>query len=120
MTRESGQKAVTTRQKGVIYEAKAAEFLESHGCVIRERNFRCPLGEIDLIIEEGSEIVFVEVKYRKNLEKGWPEEAVGPKKQARIRNAAAWYLRGRPVNTFCRFDVISILNTQIKWIKNAF
>ena len=64
------------RQIGTEEEALAAEFLEGRGYRIVERNFRCRLGEIDLIARDGSVLVFIEVKYRKTGAYGDPAEAV--------------------------------------------
>ena len=75
---------LNTRAKGAEYEARAAEFLESRGYEILERNFRCAYGEIDLIARQGSGLIFVEVKYRKNRRAGLPEEAVSLLKQQKI------------------------------------
>lgn len=95
-------------------------------------NYTCRLGEIDLIARDRQYLVFVEVKYRKNLDKGSPLEAVDARKQMRIQKAAAYYLvsRGMGESTPCRFDVIGILGEQadlaspragqVRHIKNAF
>ena len=76
------------RQIGTKEEALAAAFLEKQGYQILERNFRCRLGEIDLIARDGSTLVFVEVKYRKNADFGTPAEAVNRKKQLTICETA--------------------------------
>ena len=52
------------KEVGTVWERKAAEYLEAHGMKIRERNFRCRQGEIDLIGSHEGYLVFVEVKYR--------------------------------------------------------
>ena len=115
---------MNNREKGNVYEEAAASFLISKKCVILERNYRRKTGEIDLIVweTEKSCLVFVEVKYRKSRRAGVPEEAVNPGKQARIRRTAEWYLKERKIaNTVrCRFDVVSIENGSIRWIRNAF
>ncbi|MCD8225293.1 MAG: YraN family protein [Clostridiales bacterium] len=110
------------RKVGGDYEQKAAEFLAEHGLEILEKNWRCLVGEIDLIARDGRCLVFVEVKYRADARQGSPLEAVGPAKQQRIRRAAYHYLYG---NGFggeepCRFDVVGILGGQLTWIRDAF
>ena len=93
------------------------------GFEILERNYRRKTGEIDLILRDGKTCVFAEVKYRKKLRKGYPEEAVTPEKKRRIYRTAQWYLAEHGLsfqNTPCRFDVISILDGSIRHIKNAF
>lgn len=106
-------------------EKIAADFLESQGLWIREKNFRCKIGEIDLIAEEKEYLVFVEVKYRKDLSHGYPREAVNYHKQRTISKVASWYLQRYHLwNRSCRFDVLEILGTypnlKITLIKNAF
>ena len=82
------------RKTGAVYEEKAAAYLKEKGYRILEKNYRCPLGEIDLIAEESGYLVFIEVKYRRTSRLGTGEEAVNTKKQRRILGAARWYLNG--------------------------
>ncbi|MCD7908099.1 MAG: YraN family protein [Clostridium sp.] len=113
---------MNNRRTGSEYEALAADYLTGRGYRVLERNFRCRQGEIDLIARDGRYLVFVEVKYRSSLSKGAPAEAVGPLKQKRIRQAAAFYLysRGLPFDTPCRFDVVSITGGETALICDAF
>ena len=69
------------RQLGTVYEQKAAAYLQQQGYEILECNFRCRLGEIDIIAREGGYLCFVEVKYRSGDGYGSPLEAVGVYKQ---------------------------------------
>ena len=110
------------RQIGTEEEALAAEFLESRGYRIVERNFRCRLGEIDLIARDGSVLVFIEVKYRKTGAYGDPAEAVNYRKQQKICKTADYYrmLRRIPDNQSCRFDVVAIQGREIRVIRDAF
>ena len=109
------------RQVGEMYEKKAAAYLVSLGYEIIEYNFRCRQGEIDIVAKDGECLVFCEVKYRKNLQKGSPEEAVSIQKKKRISRAALYYLhKYHLVNVECRFDVVSILDDEMKLYKNAF
>ncbi|MFV0240439.1 MAG: YraN family protein [Lacrimispora sphenoides] len=110
------------REIGSEFEDTAAAYLESKGYVILERNFGDRKGEIDIIAKDGKELVFIEVKYRRNLEKGDPAEAVHFLKQRKIRDAAKRYLYrchlGEDIP--CRFDVVAILGQEIRLIKDAF
>ncbi|WP_258360432.1 YraN family protein, partial [Moorella sulfitireducens (nom. illeg.)] len=91
------------------------------------RNYRCPLGEIDIIAADGEAIVFVEVRTRSTDAFGTPQESVDLRKQMRLRRLAAYYLSGRGLtNRPCRFDVVAVrLDRQervtgIEVIKGAF
>lgn len=110
------------RETGSRFEELAAGYLVTLGYVILERNYRSKAGEIDIIAREGETLVFIEVKYRVNLEKGDPAEAVNGPKQRRIRNAARVYLcyhhLGEDIP--CRFDVVAILGSAIRLIRDAF
>lgn len=100
----------------------AADYMEKNGIRVIERNYRCKLGEIDIIAKDGKYLCFVEVKYRKELKNGFPSEAVTPAKQRKIFNVASVYLKqhGISFNTPCRFDVVSLKGDDITYIKNAF
>lgn len=107
---------------GTAYEERAARYLSSKGYRILERSFRCRIGEIDLIGEEGGVLVFVEVKYRRSSQCGMPSEAVTPSKQRTICRVADFYrmLKGIPESKCCRFDVVAILGDQVRLYRNAF
>ncbi len=106
---------------GSEYEKKAGEYLISQGYEIVEYNFRCRIGEIDLIARDGEYLVFCEVKYRAGAAKGHPAEAVGIRKQRVISKCAAYYLTTRHLpGISCRFDVVSVEGNEITLIKNAF
>lgn len=108
------------RQQGSFREKEAAAFLESKGFRILQRNFRCRLGEIDLIARDGAWLVFVEVKYRRSERYGWGEEHVDKRKQQRIIAVARYYLAGLKALPPCRFDVIAIDENRIHHFPNAF
>lgn len=112
----------SSKRTGLYYEVQAAALLQEQGYEILEKNFRCPAGEIDLIAKDGEYLCFVEVKYRSEERAGRPEEAVDGKKQKRISRAALYYLmkQGFGDTTPCRFDVVGILDGDIRIIKNAF
>jgi putative endonuclease len=117
---------LTRRRAGSYWEKIAEAFLNNRGLRLLHRNFSCRLGEIDLVMEDGDTVVFVEVKYRKSNTHGSGADAVDIHKQHRLSRAAAFYLAVNPARAeqFCRFDVVSIDpdkdEQDINWIKNAF
>ena len=114
---------MNNRQVGRRYESMAADYLISQGYEIVSRNYQNHRrGEIDLIARENGVIVFVEVKYRTTLKSGEPEAAVDGRKQQRIRKAARSYLYEHRLSmeTPCRFDVVAVLGTVIRLIRDAF
>lgn len=123
---------INKRLTGSAYERRAGEYLAKAGLEILEYNFRCHIGEIDIIAREKvnengievSTIVFVEVKFRKTLKNGHPAEAVSYYKQKKICSVANYYRAYKQSKTLnninYRFDVIAILNDEITWYKNAF
>lgn len=109
------------RKTGAAYEQAAGYYLEQQGYVILQYNYRCRIGEIDLIAQDGDCLVFCEVKYRKNGSRGNPLEAVDAKKQYRISRCAQYYLMEKRLGDIpCRYDVIGIESSRITLIKNAF
>jgi len=113
------------RMQGKAGEDLAALYLEQHGLKIVKRNYRFERGEIDLIAEEGDELVFVEVKARRSAVYGTPEEAVTEKKQEQVQAVAEGYLFEHDItNRPCRFDVIAIEfrneKPEVRHIRNAF
>ena len=80
------------KRLGALGERITAEFLAGRGYTIRETNFRCPLGEIDIVAEHGDYLVFVEVRTRSNLQFGTPEESVTPAKREKLVSLAHTYL----------------------------
>lgn len=109
------------RKIGTYYETAAAYYLEQSGYEIVEKNYRCKLGEIDLIARDGEYLVFCEVKFRTTKTKGSPLEAVNRKKQQTIIRCAQWYLMEHQLQEIpCRFDVVGIDGKQICLLKNAF
>ncbi len=124
MTNEKNDiKPLNKRRVGKFWERKAADYLRLNGFQILYMNYRTRYSEIDIIAQDREALVFVEVKYRRNADKGDPLEAVDHKKQRRIYNAALCFLRDKRYSidkTSIRFDVIGILGDEIKHIKNAF
>lgn len=90
-------------------EAIAAAFLEAQGYSVIGRNYRCRYGEIDLILSHGATIVFCEVKLRCSDRFGTPEDAVTPRKLARVALAAQTYLAEAGLDDAdWRIDVVAI------------
>ena len=110
------------RSVGFEQEKRASEYLEEMGYVITDRNFYCHFGEIDIIAYDEAYIVFVEVKYRKDVSNGMPEEAVDYRKQRKIYKSAEYYMHKNHINTDvpCRFDVVALDDYEIRLYKNAF
>ncbi len=108
MTHRKGRSS--TRQRGRWGEEVAARYLMGQGYRILARNVHTPYGELDLIAQQGNEVVFVEVKTRTSLAFGWPEEAVTPRKLRHLANAAQAWLGEHPeAGALWRVDVIAVL-----------
>jgi putative endonuclease len=113
------------RAEGTRGEELAAAYLERIGYRIIERNYRFDRGEIDLIAQDGDELVFIEVKARRSGAFGLPQDAVTPQKEEQIKKVAEGYLFEHQIeNQACRFDVVAIAyergGTDIELIRNAF
>lgn len=110
------------RQAGAFWEEAAVCFLERAGVSIRERNFRCSQGEIDIIGYHQGCLVFFEVKYRRDESFGTAEEAVDGRKQTKICRCADvyLYLHHLTEQTAARFDVVAVCGEKVHWIQNAF
>lgn len=115
------------QQIGNRAEEEAQSYLAKRGLILRERNYRCKMGEIDLIMSDGEALVFVEVRSRSNPTYGSALESVNYRKQQRLIQAAKHYLQKKRIGErlACRFDVVSIEpgagnNKIIQWVPNAF
>ncbi|MCG9968181.1 YraN family protein [Pelotomaculum terephthalicicum JT] len=120
---------MTIRRKllGRQGEEAAAQYLEKNGYRILCRNYRCRLGELDLIALDGGVLVFVEVRTRSGDLFGLAQESVTVRKQKKLRQLAWYYLKAfGKAGSACRFDVVAILfdrESQVKkleHIENAF
>ncbi len=90
-------------------ERLAAEALTRRGYCILEQNYRCRHGEIDLVAEEGQDLVFVEVKTRRGAAYGLPEEAVNARKRQKLREVASYYLAAHSCSERSwRIDVVAV------------
>ena len=113
---------MNTRAIGKDKEEAACDYLKQNGIKIKERNFRCRQGEIDIIGYDGAYLVFFEIKYRKDTSKGSAVEAVNIKKQYKICRVTDYYrmIHHCPDDTPIRFDVVAIDGDEITWYKDAF
>ncbi|MFA5180345.1 MAG: YraN family protein [Syntrophales bacterium] len=110
---------------GRLGEEIAAEYLAGVGYEILERNFRCPLGEIDIVARDRETLVFVEVRSRRTDNYGSPLESVGFAKQKKISIVAEYYLnRHGLLPAKARFDVVAVkllpLGPEVELIQDAF
>lgn len=108
--------------KGQAAEIIAAQYLDAQGLKLIARNYRSRFGEIDLIMQDGTSLVFVEVRLRKSKLFGGAEESITASKQHKIVITAEYYLQQHG-NQNCRFDVILMDKEDaqnVTWIKNAF
>lgn len=97
------------RTLGRLGESLAARELERRGYQIIARNWRCPVGEIDLVAERGDALVFVEVRTRRGDERGTPQESITPAKQAKLIETAQTYLSENGVEERdWRIDVVAV------------
>ena len=94
--------------------------------VLAERNYRSPFGEIDLIMQNRTTLVFVEVRYRTRGDFGSAAETVDARKQGRLRATAEYYLQNTPRASKkpCRFDIVAITgdsdDADFRWLRNVF
>ena len=112
---------MTTRERGQRGEDRAARAIERRGYRIVERNYRCRLGEIDIVARDGETLVFVEVRSRSDGRHGSGLEAVSPRKQRQVARVAQHYLVARKprFDTF-RFDVVGITGDDVTVVRDAF
>jgi putative endonuclease len=114
------------QQRGDLYEALAQAHLERAGCVVLARQLRCAAGELDLVVREGSLLVFVEVRQRTSSLYGGASASVTPAKQRRILRAAHWFLARLVEQYFggttpyCRIDVLAFEPAGLTWHRDAF
>ena len=116
------------RDIGDDFEQQAADWLERKGWRLLARNFRTPMGELDIVALDGRSLVFVEVKARSGSRFAGAAAAVDRSKQRKLLRAARAFLQRRPAlkNHRCRFDVIAFEPRQsqpghrLNWIRAAF
>jgi putative endonuclease len=114
------------RAVGAYGERLAERHLTDQGLVVLVRNWRCADGEVDLILRDGDDVVFCEVKTRRGGRFGTPAEAVGAAKVRRLRRLAARWLAETQVHPReVRFDVVAVLPqprgaAQVEHVRAAF
>jgi putative endonuclease len=101
-------------------EQLARRFLERQGLKFVEQNVRYPFGELDLVMKQGTDWVFVEVKYRATKGFGGALQALSAAQRQRIRKAASLYLQQHNIRDSCRFDVVAIDGAEVSWLAGAF
>ena len=119
----------THLQQGEDAEASCCDYLRAQGLRLVEKNYRCRLGEIDIIMLDKKTLVFIEVRFRKNDLFGGGLESITTSKQRKLRKTAELFLQKNSRYENARFDVVAMSNNvQTKdrqkftfdWIKNAF
>jgi putative endonuclease len=113
-------------ETGQDAERRALEMLEGAGMKLLTRNYRCPQGELDLVLMDAGTLVVAEVRYRKDASRGTPAETVGASKQRKLVLATRHFLsthaelRRKPL----RFDVVAVTAgdgpAAVEWIRDAF
>ena len=109
-------------QKG---ENLAVAYLQNLGYKVLERNYRCKLGEVDIIALDNDTLVFIEVRTRSSLDFGLPQESINRRKRHQISKVALEYMtRKKLKNTPARFDVVAVSlepgKEKVDLIKDAF
>ncbi len=110
---------------GRLGEDLALKKIKKLGYKIITRNYRCPLGEIDIIAKHGEYLVFIEIKTRRGRSLGYAKEAVTARKKRQISKAALAYMKeNRCCDVKSRFDVVAVIiydeKTEIEVITDAF
>lgn len=108
-----------TQAIGADGEQQALDYLQQQGLRLIERNFRCKCGEIDLIMQHGEQLVFVEVRLRKAAGFGGAAASVTPQKQRKLTLTAQYYLQRYRNLPRCRFDLIAIDGGQLNWLRDV-
>jgi putative endonuclease len=122
-TRKPPSDNIGAPSTGAMAEELAAIFLQKQGLVIHTKNYRCKLGEIDLIMQHADTLVFIEVRLRTHQAFANAAESITIHKQQKIIKAAQYYLQQHQLTdkVNCRFDVVAFGNSSTpEWIKNAF
>ena len=108
---------------GAPAEQWAAHYLQKQGLKLIEQNYRGRFGEIDLIMQDGNTLVFIEVRLRRNTDFGGAAASIDIHKQKRIISTSQQYLSGLAHIPACRFDVMLLSDAQgnnAQWLQNAF
>jgi putative endonuclease len=111
---------------GKLSEQIAERWLQRKGLRTIRKNYRCKVGELDLIMRENNRLVIVEVRYRKSIDFGGPLNSVSTLKQQRIAHSTLHFLQAEPrfKHSPLRFDVLSLVGSldkpAIEWCQRAF
>ena len=110
---------------GKEIENLASSYLQQHGLKLITTNYSCKSGEVDLIMSDGENLVFVEVRYREGFSYGDGVSTINKNKQNRIIKAAVYYLQKHNLydRVLCRFDIVAVSGknkNDLLWIKDAF
>lgn len=111
------------RSFGKEIEDLVSAYLQAQGLHLIVSNYLCKAGEIDLIMQDNDVMVFIEVRYRKNVDYGDGLISVTKSKQQKIKRAATYYLQEQNLydKILCRFDVVAVNGErELSWIKDAF
>jgi putative endonuclease len=110
----------STLEVGTTSEDRAADHLVRKGLRIVERNYRCKLGELDIVARDGGVLVFVEVRSRRSAEFGSALDAVSWRKRQQVTRVAMQYLAYRkPRFDSARFDVVAITGDELVHVRDA-
>lgn len=111
------------KELGAWGESLAVNYLEQAGLKIVRRNYRCPKGEMDIIARDQNWLVFVEVRTRTSAWRGTAEESLDPRKMAKLRAVASYYLLENGYDQWpeVRMDLIAIYSQEedysVNWLK---
>ena len=106
---------------GIAAEELAARYLAARGLRVVARNYRCRFGEVDLIMQDGDVLVFVEVRLRRSDRFGGALASITRAKQRKLVATARFYLSGRERIPGCRFDAIvldALDEARIEWLRD--
>jgi putative endonuclease len=122
--RHSARVATDRQRLGIQAEELAAQHLRQHGCEILARNFRCRMGELDIVARRGELLIVAEVRLRSSAKFGGAGASITRAKRTRIVRAARYLLTCRPCLTTLslRFDTLLLEGPDgpIDWIEDAF
>lgn len=111
-------------EQGKLAESLAQHLLESNNLKLLEKNYHCRYGEVDLVMQDKSTLVFVEVRFRKSERFGGAVASIDTKKQNKLRITAQHYMQKNNSKLNARFDVVTLSSltdmNKINWIKYAF
>jgi len=108
-------------RRGSAAEDLALRFLLAQGLRLRTRNYACRMGEIDLVLQDGDTLVFVEVRQRRSRAYGGAAESITAGKRARLLAAARHFLGRERQLPECRFDAVLVDGAgRLRWIRDAF